>query len=490
MAKDNNQESSEQNKQPVTTPQAAVPSNSNIVFIGFFGIICLIVVYYIYNAFKGEDNIETKIPVPKNIAKPPVSQDNSGINIPQLPQIPKLLAPVEGISDVKILPPLPPSPPIAPQASVIDLPKPIEQKSSDSGLKEQTVVAKEQKIKEDNKRKASIMAYGGGGGAKQDEKAISKAQLDDFTDISRNSVSFKGAPEYLLAKGKIIDSIIEVPINSGIGGEIRAIISRDVYSQSGKIILIPKGSRAIGNYSTGVGKPVGVINVNWERIDLVNGYVVKLTKTSGVNNLGMVGTNGDVDYKIAEQITKTLMSSVISIASAVGLDSIAPVSPITTTTNNNSLNATSFTTLYQAIMLSVAIPNQTIQEKAQKLCNDGLNALKSIMLANSTNPIIALITNLNLENLCNDVNRNYQQIITDFATANSFLTNNGTFSSTDNSATSKAAAQAYTDLNNTLKSIAGTQDITTVVTIPQGSVIKMYIGQDIEFPKEAIDRSR
>ena len=485
MAKDNNQESSEKNKQQVTQPQAS--ANRNVIFLGFFGIIFLIVVYYLYNALQG-DNKSTVIPVPKNVATPPVSQDNSGVNIPQLPQVPKLLTPVEAVSDVKILPPPPPPPPIiAPSATAVALPKAIDQKSSDSALKEQNL-AKEQKIKEENKRKAAIMAYGGAQNTpKQDDTMSKEAKVDDFADISKNAVTLKSAPEYLLTRGKIIDAIIEVPINSGIGGEIRAIISRDVYSQSGKVILIPKGSRAIGNYSTGVGKPVGVVNVNWERIDLVNGHVVKLTRTSGVNNLGMLGVNGEVDYKIAEQITKTLMSSAISIASAVGLDSIVPVASTVTTTTSSLSNTSAILDAYKTAQASDPVGTESKNAAIlTALCNN----VKPLLLAFAiTNPVYATYIN-SLNSACGNPSSGDQNSINQFVTVMSIITNNGTVSLTDNSATSKAATQAYTDLNNTLKSIAGNQDTTILVTIPQGSLIKMYVGQDIEFPKTAIDRSR
>ena len=489
MAKDNNPKSSENDKQQVATPQALPPANRNVLFVGFFGIVFLVVAYYLYTALQGEDKSKAAIiPIPTNIAKPPVSQDNSGVNIPQLPQVPKLLAPVEAVADVKIV--LPPPPPILAQTAAINLPQAIDQKSSDSVARERNL-AEEQKAKEGNKRKSAIMAYGGAQNiSKEDDKATPKeAKVSDFIDISKTAVSFKGAPEYLLTRGKIIDAIIEVPINSGIGGEIRAIISRDVYSQSGKIILIPKGSRAIGNYSSGVGKPVGVVNVNWERIDLANGYVVKLTKATGVNNLGMLGANGDVDYKIAEQITKTIISSVISIASAVGLDSIVPVPATVTTTTNSALNNTSLiVSAYQTALAVVVVGVNNNVGILTALCNNVLPLLKTFSL---TNPVYATyISSLNTCCIPTTIILGEQNSINQFATVMGLINNNGAVSLTDNSAAGKAATQAYTDFSNTLKTITGTQDTATLVTIPQGSVIKMYVGQDIEFPKTAIDRSR
>lgn len=53
----------------------------------------------------------------------------------------------------------------------------------------------------------------------------------------------------ILGRGKMLDVIIESTVNTDFGGEIRAIISRDVYSEWGRNILIPKGSRVLGTYN-------------------------------------------------------------------------------------------------------------------------------------------------------------------------------------------------------------------------------------------------
>ena len=62
----------------------------------------------------------------------------------------------------------------------------------------------------------------------------------------------RGNMEFVLGRGKIIDAVLETGINTDFGGEVRAVIGRDVFSESGKMILIPKGSRVFGTYSIGI----------------------------------------------------------------------------------------------------------------------------------------------------------------------------------------------------------------------------------------------
>ncbi|MCF8462563.1 MAG: hypothetical protein K9G11_01465 [Rickettsiaceae bacterium] len=489
MAKDNNQGSSDKAASTQVKQQSPVESRKsrNILFLGVFGIVFLFIVYNLYNALVGDGKDTKTIQVPTNVPKPPTS-DNTDINVPQLPQLPKLVAPVAPLTDVKVPNPpnlAPPSTIKSPEdTSALNLPKSATKKSQ----LQADELERQKKAKEEAKRKASIMVYGGTAAAKKDGDGSSgkDAAVVDFTDISKNAVSFKAPPEYLLVRGKIIDAIIETSIHSSVGGEIRAIISRDVYSQGGKVILIPKGSRAIGSYSTGTGTPLGTINVNWERIDLVNGHVVKLDKTRGVNNLGMNGVAGDIDYKTSEKIANTIISSAINIASAVGLDKIAPVAPTTTTTSSsNSATTTAATAVSTAFATALATTPAGNNNIKNALCTNVLTAVNSLVALNTTFQNIATtLSTVCVNGTADDV------VISTFKTNIPLLTSTGTTTTTDNSATGKAAQQAYTDINNTIKGIIQTQDVNTVVTIPQGTIIKMYVGQDIEFPKASIDRVR
>ena len=41
------------------------------------------------------------------------------------------------------------------------------------------------------------------------------------------------------------------PISSDIAGEVRAIVSRDVFAEGAKVVLIPKGTRVFRIYEIG-----------------------------------------------------------------------------------------------------------------------------------------------------------------------------------------------------------------------------------------------
>ncbi|MCZ6926005.1 MAG: hypothetical protein O7D30_12540 [Rickettsia endosymbiont of Ixodes persulcatus] len=93
----------------------------------------------------------------------------------------------------------------------------------------------------------------------------------------------------------------------GGGGEIRAIISRDVFSEKDKVILIPKGSKIFGKYATSTSsESYGRVSIIWDRIDLTSGYTIAFDSPA-VDNLGRPGIQGRVDNKYKEQFANAVL---------------------------------------------------------------------------------------------------------------------------------------------------------------------------------------
>ena len=57
---------------------------------------------------------------------------------------------------------------------------------------------------------------------------------------------------FIIAQGAVIPAVLETAINSDLPGYVRAVVSRDVSSFDGKNVLVPRGSRLVGQYRSGV----------------------------------------------------------------------------------------------------------------------------------------------------------------------------------------------------------------------------------------------
>lgn len=114
----------------------------------------------------------------------------------------------------------------------------------------------------------------------------------------------------MIPEGTLIPGILETAINSDLPGQIRAITSQDVYSFDGRRVLIPTGTRLIGEYQSEVTRGQKRIFVIWTRLLRDDGVSVRLNSI-GADSLGRSGLTGHVDNKWRERFGSAIMLSVV-----------------------------------------------------------------------------------------------------------------------------------------------------------------------------------
>lgn len=113
-----------------------------------------------------------------------------------------------------------------------------------------------------------------------------------------------------LPQGTIIKGILETAVNSDLPGLMRAIAPEDTYSFDGSEILVPKGSRIIGRYNSGVEAGQTRIFVIWERIIRPDGLSIKVD-SPGTDELGIAGLGGDVDTHFFKRYGSAILLTVL-----------------------------------------------------------------------------------------------------------------------------------------------------------------------------------
>ena len=119
----------------------------------------------------------------------------------------------------------------------------------------------------------------------------------------------------LVPEGTLIPGILETAIVSDLPGQIRAIVSDDVYSFDGRRILIPTGTRLIGEYQSEVVRGQKRIFVVWTRMLRDDGVSVRLDSI-GADSLGRSGLTGRVDNKFRERYGAAILLSIVGGASS------------------------------------------------------------------------------------------------------------------------------------------------------------------------------
>jgi type IV secretion system protein VirB10 len=114
----------------------------------------------------------------------------------------------------------------------------------------------------------------------------------------------------LVPEGTLIPGILETAIASDLPGQARAIVSQDVYSFDGRRILIPTGTRLIGEYQSEITRGQTRIFVVWTRMLRDDGVSVRLNSI-GADSLGRAGLTGRVDKKFRERFGSAILLSIV-----------------------------------------------------------------------------------------------------------------------------------------------------------------------------------
>lgn len=123
----------------------------------------------------------------------------------------------------------------------------------------------------------------------------------------------------LITQGHLIHAVLESAINSDLPGYIRAEVREPVYAEDGSQVLIPPGSRLIGQYRSGMTQGQARIFVVWTRVITPNGISVNVA-SPGVDNLGEAGFAADhIDRHFFQQFGTAILLSIIS-AGASNID--------------------------------------------------------------------------------------------------------------------------------------------------------------------------
>ena len=153
---------------------------------------------------------------------------------------------------------------------------------------------------------------GGADGARSqlsDSEQFAKRVGDEEPERAR-AVPMRN-PHAIAPQGTIIPGVLETAINSDLPGFTRAVVSRDVLSFDGKAVLIPKGSRLIGQYKSAVALGQSRAFIIWTRVIRPDGVSIQIG-SPGTDELGRGGLEGEVDRHFFRRFSGSILLSVLN----------------------------------------------------------------------------------------------------------------------------------------------------------------------------------
>lgn len=217
----------------------------------------------------------------------------------------------------------------------------------------------------------------GGGNAKPDPDVLAHTAAEqtiatEIGDLSR-----------IIAQGKIIDAVLETAINTDLPGVLRAVVSRDVYAESGKNILVPKGSRLIGNYEADVKDGQSRVYVIWTRVIRPDGVDVAIN-APGVDELGRSGVSGTVDKRYMEIFGNAILLSTLTVMGAYALETVTNSTSVNNTTSSGTNGTTSSSSTGTPTSFAISEAATDLSDTAKDLIKGAVNTKPRITVPQGT----------------------------------------------------------------------------------------------------------
>jgi type IV secretion system protein VirB10 len=129
-------------------------------------------------------------------------------------------------------------------------------------------------------------------------------------------------PSNTVTQGTLIPAVLETAIDTDLPGYVRAVVSRDIRSFDGSKVVIPRSSRLIGQYKSGLQAGQTRAFVIWSRLIRPDGVSIALGSPA-VDFTGEAGLTGKVDGHFLKRFGSAVLLSVIG-----GLSSISNASVV------------------------------------------------------------------------------------------------------------------------------------------------------------------
>ena len=152
----------------------------------------------------------------------------------------------------------------------------------------------------------------------QDRKLAFVNASADRRTVSPDRLSAPPSP-YVVQAGTIIRGALITGILSDLPGQITAQVTENVYdSPTGQSLLIPQGSRLIGQYDSQVAFGQSRVLLVWTRLILPNSKSIPLDRQPGADTAGNSGLEDGVDNHWGALFKAALLSTLLSVGSEAG----------------------------------------------------------------------------------------------------------------------------------------------------------------------------
>jgi type IV secretion system protein VirB10 len=194
-------------------------------------------------------------------------------------------------------------------------------------------------------RRSSLIAYGGErqsgapiryddnrGGAANVREPSPSTNLDTLRRASAiGQAQARPLPDrnFLITAGSLIPCVLQSAMDSSQPGYVSCIVPRNVYSDNGRVVLMEKGTKIVGEYQGGLNRGEYRLFVLWTRAVTPRGIAIDVTSPA-TDALGRAGMDGRVNNFFWHRFGTALLFSLVEDAATVGAEAVGNAGSNTT----------------------------------------------------------------------------------------------------------------------------------------------------------------
>ena len=123
----------------------------------------------------------------------------------------------------------------------------------------------------------------------------------------------------VLQAGSVIPAALLTGLRSDLPGQVTAQVTEDVFdSPTGRILLIPQGSRLVGQYDAQIAFGQQRALLDWNRLIMPNGSSIVLERQPGADPEGYAGLADQVDNHWGSLLKAAALSTLLSVGAEAG----------------------------------------------------------------------------------------------------------------------------------------------------------------------------
>lgn len=172
------------------------------------------------------------------------------------------------------------------------------------------------------------------------------------TVVAGTSAGRLASRTFMMTQGTLLDCNLDVAITSAVPGMTKCTLTRSIWGDDRKVVLLERGTELIGQYQGGMQQGVPRMFILWTRAKTPAGVTIALN-SPGTDALGRGGVDGYIDTHFWERFGAALFLSVID----DGLALLAAQAQNNNGSGNNTVVLPQSTTQASKNAASIAVEN-------------------------------------------------------------------------------------------------------------------------------------